>query len=151
MGERHLRFKGKQWVFFRRWPKALRKAKGEYLTCNLGTADLVEARLLRDRLVAEMNLEARTADQRDADLLQDYLRASPDERETLEIIYDAEADASWQEVARQVGDHLDISRPETLKAREEAGRWYKKVTGQVVPLELKELLNRAVSSAAVAT
>ena len=72
MNERYLRWKGRQWVFQRCWPQHMVEERGAYLVRNLGTSDLLKARILRDQLVAEMNGEAFEHSQRDAQRLAVY-------------------------------------------------------------------------------
>lgn len=136
--DQHLRWKHRQWTFQRRWPKAVAESKpSKYRVENLGTANLLEARIMRDRLVAEMNAEAFETEQDTAHRLAVYKAATPKEREVLEELWSDEADERWNRYGgpqRGEGGHPDERWSE--QEAHEAQEWFRQVTGKSVPLLL---------------
>lgn len=119
MEKKHLVWRGRQWQFRKRLPPLMVARLGKtFFIKNLGTADILEARRLRDRLVVELqDLEKRRPECDDAEILEAYSSLSDKDREGYEEVL--------------------LHRAEAMEAKGEKGAvWFKRVTGQVVPVSL---------------
>jgi hypothetical protein len=124
---KHLRMSGRQWQYRRKLPALVAKKLGKtWLLKNLGTDSLIEARRERDRI----NLDLEDAEQAvradESELLADFQSASDEVREVLSVVYSDKADVAWEKADK----HDDE------KGKQDAIDWYKRVTGQLVAIEM---------------
>jgi hypothetical protein len=118
---------GRQWQYRRKLPALVAKKLGKtWLLKNLGTDSLIEARRERDRI----NLDLEDAEQEvradESELLADFQSASDEVREVLSVVYSDKADVAWEKADK----HDDE------KGKQDAIDWYKRVTGQLVAIEM---------------
>ncbi len=117
----NLRLKGRQWQFVKKLPADVHAQVGKaWMVKNLGTADVLKAMRLRDRLLVELEQLVYSARMgvvdSEAAILGELEGLSPDDRQSIEH--------HLQDKAEARGDP------------DGGVEWYKRVTGQAVPISL---------------